>query len=64
LRTEKPTAQQKQYIIIICNYLDLEYPELKTKKEAEKWLIEFVPIYKTKQIMNSLYVNDIRLLLD
>jgi hypothetical protein len=43
-----PTEKQLSYIKGICEVLEIEYKEPKTKGEATVWLNHFVPFYKRK----------------
>ena len=43
-----PTEKQISYIKGICEVLEIEYKEPKTKGEAIVWLNHFVPFYKRK----------------
>lgn len=49
-----PTEKQISYIKGICDVLEIEYKEPKTKDEATQWLNHFVPIYKRKCEENEL----------
>ena len=49
-----PTEKQISYIKGICEVLEIEYKEPKTKGEAIVWLNHFVPFYKRKCEENEL----------
>lgn len=49
-----PTEKQISYIKGICDVLEIDYKELKTKDEATAWLSHFVPLYKRKCEENEL----------
>ncbi len=49
-----PTEKQISYIKGICEVLEIDYKEPKTKGEATVWLNHFVPFYKRKCEENEL----------
>lgn len=49
-----PTEKQLNFIKGICEFLEIDYKEPKTKGEATVWLNHFVPFYKRKCEENEL----------
>lgn len=47
---EPMTRKQEQYIQHICNYLDMDFPNVATKDDACAWLEEHVPEYELEII--------------
>ena len=53
---EPMTRKQEQYIQHICNYLDIDFPNVATKYDACAWLEEHVPEYELEIIKDGAFM--------
>ena len=53
---EPMTRKQEQYIQHICNYLDMDFPNVATKDDACAWLEEHVPEYELEIIKDGAFM--------
>lgn len=53
---EPITRKQEQYIQHICNYLDMDFPNVATKDDACAWLEEHVPEYELEIIKDGVFM--------
>lgn len=53
---EPMTRKQEQYIQHICNYLDMDFPNVATKDDACAWLEEHVPEYELEIIKDGVFM--------
>lgn len=53
---EPMTRKQEQYIQHICNYLDMDFPNVVTKDDACAWLEEHVPEYELEIIKSEAFM--------
>lgn len=53
---EPMTRKQEQYIQQICNYLDMDFPNVATKDDACAWLEEHVPEYELEIIKDGVFM--------
>ena len=53
---EPMTRKQEQYIQHLCNYLDMDFPNVATKDDACAWLEEHVPEYELEIIKDGAFM--------
>lgn len=53
---EPMTRKQEQYIQHICNYLDMDFPNVATKDDACAWLEEHVPEYELEIVKDGSFM--------
>lgn len=53
---EPMTRKQEQYIQQICNFLDMNFPNVATKDDASAWLEEHVPEYELEIIKDGVFM--------
>jgi len=53
---EPMTYKQGRYIQTICDYLDMEFPDITTKEEACKWLEENVPRFHAELAYDEAHI--------
>ena len=53
---EPMTRKQEQYIQHICNYLDMDFPNVATKDDACAWLEEHVHEYELEIVKDGAFM--------
>lgn len=51
------TEKQRAYIKAICEYYEMPFPNIKTKKEAQEWLKKMIPIYEIDTLAGAFEID-------